>query len=529
MTDRGGDIVIAACTHRIVLAIVFSLGLAAQSAQATKNLTAVLESEVVFLDPHFTTANITRTFNYMVYDTLFSMDSKGAIHPQMVKDFSVSEDKLAWRFTLRDGLKWHDGSDVTAADCVASLRRWETRDVLGRMLMKATESLEAVDAKSFALKLKTPFPMLLEVLGKPNSIVPFIIPERQANGPADQKIMDIVGSGPFVFRRDLWRQGDIMVLERNPAYVPRAEPPDFLAGGKVVKIDRLTLKTIPDAGTASSALIAREIDYLQYVPFDWIARLERDPNLKVMALGGIDMFEGNYRLNSAIPPFNDPAIRKVLWKLVDQKSVLDAIGIPPKYRLEHCPSFWMCGTPLETKAGAEAARYSVEDAREELKKTSYKGEPVVFLELTSLTSSQAGLVMVDSLKRAGFKVEEQVMDWGTLLQRRAKKEGWNLFAVYSNGADMSSPLTHFYVSNNCADYPGWSCDERITPLLAEFALADTAERRRQLAEQIQIFSYESTPSVMWGQFTVPAAYRTTLTGLIQSSFPMFWNVDMPDR
>jgi peptide/nickel transport system substrate-binding protein len=220
------------------------------------------------------------------------MDAKGAIHPQMVGDYQISEDKLEYRFTLRDGLKWHDGNPVTAADCVASLRRWGSRDVLGRMLMKATDTLTAVDAKTFVLKLKSPFPMVLEVLGKPNSIVPFIIPERQAVAPGDQKITDVIGSGPFIFRRDLWRQGDTMVLERNPAYVPRAEPPDFLAGGKVVKIDRLTLKTIPDSGTASQALLAREIDYLQYVPFDWIARLEREANIKVMALGGIDMFEG---------------------------------------------------------------------------------------------------------------------------------------------------------------------------------------------------------------------------------------------
>ena len=78
--------------------------------------------------------------------------------------------------------------------------------------------------------------------------------------------------------------------------------------------------------------------------------------------------------------------------------------------------------------------------------------------------------------RPGFTVDEQTMDWGTLLQRRAKKEGWSMFAVYSNGADMSSPLTHFYASANCADYPGWSCDERITPLLKAFAQATTLER-----------------------------------------------------
>src|SRR5437764_880206 len=173
------------------LAVVATFLAASSSAFALKNLTAVLESEVIFLDPHFTTANITRTFNYMVYDTLFSMDSKGVIHSQMVGNYAISEDKLEYRFTLRYGLKWHDGAPVTAADCVASLKRWGARDVLGRMLMKATDTLETVDAESFVLKLKSPFPLVLEILGKPNSIVPFIIPERQARA-ADQQLPELV-------------------------------------------------------------------------------------------------------------------------------------------------------------------------------------------------------------------------------------------------------------------------------------------------------------------------------------------------
>jgi len=499
------------------------IGVLSSPAWAQKNLNAVLESEVVFLDPHSTTANITRTFGYMVYDTLFAMDSKGAIKPQMVQDWSVSPDKLTWTFTLRDGLRFHDGAPVTAADCVASLRRWGVKDGLGRMLMAATQSLEAKDDKTFVLTLKEPFPLVLETLGKPNALVPFILPARLAN--SDQKLTEVDGSGPFIFQRDQWVTGDKMVLKRNPAYVARNEPPNFLAGGKQVKIDTLTLKVM-DNITGASALQAGEIDYLQYVPFDLIGQMESNKQLRVMSLGGLDMYQGNYRVNAASGPFSDPAVRRVLWKLVDQKSVLQAIGIPDKYRLDNCPSFWMCGTPLETNAGSEAAHYSLDEARAALKQTNYKGEPVVVMELgNSPTQLNASLVLVDALRHAGFTVDEQTMDWGTLLQRRAKREGWSIFAVYSNGVDMSSPLTHFYASANCIDYPGWSCDPRITPLLKAFAQAPTLDDRRKIAAEIQTFDYESVPSVMWGQFTVPAAYRANLTGMIQSSFPMFWAVD----
>jgi peptide/nickel transport system substrate-binding protein len=498
-------------------------------AHAGGNVNVVLESEVVFLDPYTTTANITRTFGFLIYDTLFATDHAGAVHPQMVGATQISDDKLTYNFTLRDGLIFHDGAKVTGEDVVASLKRWAPRDGLGRQLAAATQSMEPT-ANGFIIRLKEPFPLLLDVLGKPNAIVPFIMPARLVGGPPDQKITEITGSGPFIFRADLWRPGDSMVFDRNPAYVPRTEPPDFLSGGKVVKIDRITQKVIPDVSTAASALLAGEVDYLDSVSFDWVPRLQNAPGIKVMTLGGTDQFQGNYRLNHAFPPFNDPAIRHVLWKLVDQKTVMQAIGIPPALFLPNCPSFFMCGTPLESKAGTEAAGFSIEAAKQELKATNYDGEKVIIMELgNSPTQLNASLVMVDAMRKAGFTVEEQTMDWGTLLQRRVKKEGWSIFAVNSNGTDMSNPLTHFYVGSNCADYPGWSCEPKMQPLMAEFAKAQSLLERRRIADQIQELAYENTPSVMWGQFTAPHAYRTSLSGLLQTAYPLFWQVDKPGK
>ena len=491
--------------------------------QAAGNLTAVLESEVVFIDPHSTTANITRTFHFMTHDTLFAMDQAGSIQPQMVDTYKVSDDKLVYSFTLRDGLSFHDGAAVTATDVVASLKRWAPKDALGRMLMAATANLEVTDPKTVTLKLKEPFPLVLQVLGKPNAIVPFIIPARLA---AEEKITDITGSGPFIFRKELWRAGDVMVLDRSPAYVPRKEKPDFLAGGKMVKIDRLTLRTIPEVGTAANALIAGEIDYMQYVPWDWIEKLKKDKNIRLMSLGGPDQFQGNFRINHASPPFDNPAIRRVLWKLVDQQAMLNSIGIPAGFYVPFCASYWMCGTPLESKAGADVFRYDLDAARAELKAAGYKGEKVVVMELpASATSLNPALVLVEAMKKVGFTVDELAMDWATLLQRRTKKDLWSLFAVYSNGVDMSNPLTHFYTAANCAEFAGWSCAPEAKALVAEFVKADTQAQRKAVADRLQAVMYENTPSVMWGQFTVPTGFRGSLSGIVESSFPMFWQVE----
>jgi peptide/nickel transport system substrate-binding protein len=496
-----------------------------REARAAKAMTVVLESEVTILDPHFITATITRTFGLHVFDMLFAMNEQGEIKPQMVDSWEVSADKLSWSFRLRNGLKWHDGAAVTAADCVASLKRWSVRDPLGKMLMADTASLEAADERTFKLALKEPFPLMLEVLGKPNAPLPVMMPARIAATPPDQRIPEPIGSGPFRFLKDQWRPGNAMVLERNPDYVPRNEPPDFLAGGKRVKIDQLTLRVMPDQSTGANALMAGEIDYMQYLPFDMLPLLEKERGVKLMGLGGIHQFQGNFRLNHASPPFDNPAVRKVLWKLVDQDAILTAIGVPEKYRAKSCPSFFMCGTPLTTDAGSAGNKFDLAAAKAELQASGYKGEPVIILEVSRSISQTASRVLVQNMKDIGFTVDQQTRDWPTVLARRAKKEGWSMFPVYSNGTDMYSPLTHFYVAATCNDFPGWSCDQRIPSLMKAFTRASTAEERKRLASDIQVAAYELTPSIMWGQFTIPAGYRGDLKGLIQSSYPMFWEVD----
>ena len=491
---------------------------------AVMPLTVVLESEVVILDPHATTAAITRSFGYHVFDMLFATTEAGDIRPQMVDHHEVAADGLTWRFTLRDGLLFHDGAAVTAADCVASLARWAPRDGLGRMLLGAGATFAAEDARTFTITLKQPFPLMLPVLGKPNAPLPCIMPARVVAAAGGGRIRDIIGSGPFTFRADLWRPGDMMVLQRFDRYAPRREPADFLAGGKVVRVDQVVLRVMPDDTTGANALAAGEIDYMQYLPFDQLPLLAKAPGVRLMTLRGLDMFQGNFRPNHASGPFADPAVRAVLWHLVDQKEMLEAAGIAPQYRLDSCNSFWMCGAPYSTDAGAAVAGFDVAAARAALARTGYKGETVIMLQVAGSISQAAGSVLAERMRQAGFTVDEQVMDWGTVLARRAKREGWSLFPVYANGIDMASPLTHFYVANNCGDYPGWSCSATMTKLLAAFAAAPDQAARRAIAADIQVEAYKEVPSVMWGQFARPAGYRTRLLDLIQSSFPIFWNV-----
>src|ERR1700686_658457 len=249
--------------------LALSAGVASQASAAGKTITAVMHSDLRVIDPGFTTAYITRDHGYMVYDTLLATDSSFKVQPQMA-DWKVSDDKLTYTFTLRDGLKWHDGTPVTAEDCVASLKRWGKVDGMGLELMDYTASIEATDAKTITLKLKDPYGLVLESIGKPSSIVAFMMPKRLAETPPGKSIPEQIGSGPFKFVQAEFQPGVKSIYVKNTDYLPRKEPASWTAGGKVVKVDRVEWITMPDAQTALNALQSGDIDFMENPAFEML-------------------------------------------------------------------------------------------------------------------------------------------------------------------------------------------------------------------------------------------------------------------
>jgi peptide/nickel transport system substrate-binding protein len=201
----------------------------AQKGQQT--LRFVAQADLTVFDPIWNTAYITRNHGYLVYDTLFGTDENLQVKPQMVDRTTVSPDSTKYTFTLRDGLRWHDGQPVVAEDCVESLKRWGKKDRFGQLLMAHTGKIAPVDTKTFTLELEEPFGFVLEALGKPSSNVPFMMPARIACTSPDEQIKEVVGSGPFKFARDEWQPGEQVVYLRYSDYVPREDTPSGSTGG----------------------------------------------------------------------------------------------------------------------------------------------------------------------------------------------------------------------------------------------------------------------------------------------------------
>src|SRR5262245_16374601 len=235
-------------------AAVLAASLPAAQAQ-DKVLRAVLHADVRVLDPMWTTQTIAGIHGMLVYDTLFGNDAELRPRPQMVDTYDISPDRKTYTFTLRSGLKFHDGSAVTTKDVIASLRRWGARDGVGQRLLGFTETLEAVDERTFRLILREPYGLVLESLGKSNSSVPIIMREKDARTDPNTQVTEAIGSGPFRFAKEQWVPGSKTVYLKSPDYVPRpgSEPPSSFSGSKIPKVDRIELIWISDPQTAMSA------------------------------------------------------------------------------------------------------------------------------------------------------------------------------------------------------------------------------------------------------------------------------------
>ena len=296
-----------------------TLGMAQGAAAET--LRIVPSTTITVLDPIWTTAYVTRNFGYMVFDTLFGTDAQGKIQPQMVGKWTTSADNKTWTFTLRDGLAFSDGAAVTSEDVIASLKRWSSRDTLGGLMAQSLDRYEAVDAKTFQIVLKQPFGLMLEALGKPSSNVPFIMPRRIAETPGDTQIKEIVGSGPYLFKADEFRPGQVAVFDKNPAYKPRAEPPSGTAGGKVVYVDKVEWRFIRDPQTQMNALLTGEIDIIEQPAFEQYATFRDNPDIRIVDAQP-NGFQFSLRFNFLHAPFDNEKIRHAALLALGQEAML---------------------------------------------------------------------------------------------------------------------------------------------------------------------------------------------------------------
>ena len=504
---------------------------AAPAARAESTLKVSLHSDLKIIDPIWTTALISTHHGFMIYDTLFALDEKLEVKPQMVDRWSVSEDKLTWTFSLRDGLEWHDGTPVTAEDCVASLKRWAARDGMAQKLMSFVAELTATDTKTFRLQLKEPYGLVLATLGKPTSNVPFMMPKRVAETDPNTQLTDTTGSGPFIFKKDEWKPGEKAVYLKNSKYKPRAEPASGFAGGKRAKVDRVEWVWIADPQTQINALSNGEIDFIETPPHDLLGLIGADPNVRSLVVAPMGR-QYAFRFNALHKPFDNAKIRQAVAYALNQKDFLEAtIGNSKYYVL--CKSLYPCGSPLETSKGwVDKLESNAGKAKELLQQAGYDGTPIVLMQSTDIASlSNLAPVAKSLLEKAGFKVDLQAMDWQTLVSRRAKKDppaagGWSVYLTSWGSVDVLDPVSTNFLNASCDKATfGWPCDAELERLRDAFARETDAAKQKSLAEAVSQRVADYPTHVVLGQYLQPAVFRKNIEGVLVATNVVFWNIE----
>jgi peptide/nickel transport system substrate-binding protein len=501
-------------------------------AERPNKLVFVPAVDLSVLDPVVAPIRSTRNHAYLVFDTLYGIDTGWTAQPQMVEGHQVEEDGLTWTLTLRDGLRFHDKAPVLARDVVASVRRFAARISFANALMAATEELSAPDDRTVRFHLKRPFPHLPEALAGPGSNVPAIMPERLAATSPFKPVAEIVGSGPYRFLPEEHISGARAAYERFELYQPRAGGPvGFTAGPKIAHFDRVEWLTL-DNFSAMAALRSGEIDWWEIPLTDQAQALARDPDITVISHFATAM--GILRFNHLHPPFNNVAVRRALLGAIDQAEAMTAVAGADRAFWHDGIGLFPPGTPFANDAEIEVLRGPRDYAavRQALAYAGYKGEKVVVLVPTDVQEIRAEpLAGADQLRRAGMNIDLQEMELGAALRKRQNqgtpdKGGWNaFFGLTDRSVPNTNPYGNYAIrADGLAAWDGWPTSSRIEALRAAWLDAGNIDEQRRICVELQMQLWQDVPYIPMGEYWQSTAYRKDLLDVQPGCFAVFWGV-----
>jgi peptide/nickel transport system substrate-binding protein len=497
----------------------------------SRTIIHVPQANLSSLDAVWTTAVVTRNHAMMVFEMLYGRDEKLNPQPQMVEGHVVEDDGRRWTMRLRDGLMFHDGSRVLARDCVASIRRWMVRDPIGQTIAARMDALEAPDDRTIVFRLRKPFAGLPYALAR-SQPSPVMMPERLALTDPYKPVTEMTGSGPFRWVADEYVAGSRAVYARNERYNPRPEPASHAAGGYRVLVDRVEWRIIPDASTAVNALVNGEVDWLDAPLPDLLPVLRRAPGVVVEPIDIYGTF-GGLRPNHMVGATANAGVRRAMMAAIDQNEVMTAVMGEDRSLFRAPVGYFLPGTPSANDAGMDQVRRRADPATiaRMLKESGYAGERIVLLHPTDQSFySAATYVVAAALQKAGFNMDVQQVDWGTVVQRRVSKEpldkgGWSLFPAGFPACEYRDPISATNIRGNGPEaWFGWPTDPAIEALRNRWIDEQDASAQRSLDQQIQARAFETVPFIPLGQYMPPAAWRRNLSGLLKGPLPVFWNV-----
>jgi peptide/nickel transport system substrate-binding protein len=471
------------------------------------------------LDEHQTTVEITAIIGYCMYETLFTYDTQYQPIPMLAESHSLSEDKLVHTIKLRQGVRFHNGETMTADDVIASVNRWGQISGVGKRLFEAMNELAKVDDYTIEFRMKRPYGTLLIALAH-NTQACVIYPKSVIDAGTLEPNEAAIGTGPYKL---VERQADRYIrFQRFEEYSALPGEPNGYGGHKYQYLDEIQFIPVPDEAARVAGLQAGDYHYAMNIGNDQYEILKDAPGIvaEIMHPTNWDVIFLNWKS----PLMSNLAMREAFRAALDHKPMLLAAwGSEEFIRLD--PGLMMKETPWYTTAGGELYNiHDVELAKAKLQEAGYDGTPVRFMTTQEYPYMYAdATVAKQQLEEVGFKIDLQVMDWATLVQRRAKPEEWDAFTTGHGFVPDPSQISYVGQMNI---YPGWWNSEESLALAAELLAETEFEVRYPIWEKIQANAYKEIPAIKIGDSS-NTIYRSDKVGgwvsQIERGVP-WWNL-----
>ncbi|WP_199088774.1 ABC transporter substrate-binding protein [Bosea sp. ASV33] len=484
-------------------------------AQSVSSANLAMVGEPQSLDPMASTADLVGTIMQHVYEPLFTFDANWAIRPMLAAaQPAVSADGKTYAIELRKGVKLHNGRELDAEDVVASLKRWLDMTPRGKGLAKSIASLTAKGPTSVEIVLGKVEPALLAHLALPSGFAAIMAKESIAN-----PLTEFVGTGPYKFRER--KPDQFVVLVKHDGYASRSEPASGYAGKREAKIDELRFIPVPNANTRVEGVIAGQYQFSDQLPVEAFKKLSGASAARAVLTMpfGFPYFPTNTKQG----PMADVKVRQAFQMALDLEEVLMAgFGDPKFFALapEHFPK----GSPFFSEAGKD--KYSKADAagaKKLLAEAKYDGTPIRILNSKQYDfHHRMALVMAEQMKAAGFKVQLDVVDWATLIQRRGDAALWDIYITHS--AFLPEPMLSPPQLGDGA--PGWWSSPAKDAALAAFNAEPDPSKRGALWAKVQQVVYDEVPYIRAGNFAALSGASAKMKDFAAMPWPSFWNVEL---
>jgi peptide/nickel transport system substrate-binding protein len=507
------------------LAVVFALGLVAgvpdAAAQKKGGILRIGNlGEPPSLDAHWTTATLTEVLANHLYEGLYSLDEGYRPIPMLAEGMpAVSRDGLTYTFKLRQGIKFHNGKELTSEDVVPSLKRWGQQAIAGKGLFAQVAELRAVDRYTVEMKLKEKSPIVLISLAVPGQGAMIYPKEIAEKFKPEEKATEFIGTGPFKLAE--WKPDQYIRMVRFDDYKSRAEKPNGYGGGKTAWVDEIRWVPVPEVATRVAQVETGELDFADDLALDAFDRLKASAGARPVVAKPYYWLVAV--LNKKEGLLTNQKLRQAWQAAIDIEPIMKGVagGRSEFYRMDSSLAFAELATWHTNLSGLPWNERNKEKAKRLMQEAGYKGEPIRFVTTQEYKwMYDFALLTKQQLEDVGFVVDLQVVDWATLVKRRNNPKEYEAFTTGTG--NIFDPVHYTVLS---CSWPGWTCDEDIQRLQQELARETDPKKRVALWEQQTRLFYEKVPSIRYGDLHGLRAASKRLQGFNEKTErPRFYNV-----